>query len=244
MSNRKIALVFASYKELETLPTLLKELSTYINSQHVIIVSDDSPEEIRIELVEKCIDALASKESKIDFSFGTSKAGRGAAILRGFKFASEKYGPFDFFIEADSDGSHTAFDINKLIMNKSEADLVIGSRYLPESKIIGWPISRKLFSKMLNSIIPYLLNIKCTDITNGLRRYSTRAVEAFYEEEPKNTGFVYLSEQALIVKNKKLTITEVPITFINRTIGESTVGLKEVLISLRGIFSLIKMEKE
>lgn len=244
MSNRKIALVFASYKELETLPILLKELSTYINSQHVIIVSDDSPKEMRIELVEKCIDALAPKESKIDFSFGTSKTGRGAAILRGFKFASEKYGPFDSFIEADSDGSHTASDIHKLIMNKSEADLVIGSRYLPESKIIGWPISRKLFSKMLNSIIPYLLNIKCTDITNGLRRYSTRAVEAFYEEEPKNTGFVYLSEQALIVKNKKLTITEVPITFINRTIGESTVGLKEVLISLRGILSLIKMEKE
>ena len=243
MSNRKIALVFASYKELKTLPILLKELSMYLNSQHVIIVSDDSPEEIRMELVEKCKNALASKESKIDFSFGKYKVGRGAAILRGFKFASEKYGPFDFFIEADSDGSHTAFDINKLITNKSEADLVIGSRYLTESRIIGWPISRRLFSKMLNSIIPSLLNVKCTDITNGLRRYSKRAVEAFYEEQPKNTGFVYLSEQALIVKNKKLTITEVPITFINRTIGESTVGLKEVFISLRGIYLLIKIEK-
>ena len=50
MSNRKIALVFASYKELKTLPILLKELSMYLNSQHVIIVSDDSPEEIRMEL--------------------------------------------------------------------------------------------------------------------------------------------------------------------------------------------------
>jgi hypothetical protein len=71
-----------------------------------------------------------------------------------------------------------------------------------------------------------------------------RAVEAFNETQPKNTGFVYLSEQAVIVKNKKLITTELPITFINRTIGESTVGLKEILISLRGIFLLIKMEKE
>ena len=240
----KIAIVFASYKEVEALPILLGELSPYLNTQHVVIVSDDSPHEIRGELMEKCRSAFTSTDSKIDFSFGTHKAGRGAAILRGFKFASEKYGPLDFLIEADADGSHSAVDINRLMNNKSKTDLIIGSRYLPESIIIGWPISRKLFSKLLNSLLPYLFNVNCTDITNGLRRYSSRAVKVFNENSAKNSGFVYLSEQALIVKNNKLTITEVPTTFINRTMGKSTVGFKEVFNSLRGIILLIKMEKK
>jgi hypothetical protein len=91
----------------------------------------------------------------------------------------------------------------------------------------------------LNLIIPKLLHVPCKDITNGLRRYSNRAVKILLESTPKNNGFIYLSEQAQLISKAKLTIAETPIIFENRIAGESTVGAKEILNSFIGIIKLI-----
>jgi dolichol-phosphate mannosyltransferase len=122
--------------------------------------------------------------------------------------------------------------------------MLIGSRYLKESAIVNWPLLRRIFSKILNSLIPVLLNINVTDITNGLRRYNNQSVDLILNFKQLSFGFTYLSEQALIVRAKNLKILEIPITFINRSRGNSTVGLKEIYSSIQGVFLLLKKKQE
>jgi dolichol-phosphate mannosyltransferase len=116
--------------------------------------------------------------------------------------------------------------------------VVIGSRYLPQSQIIGWPISRIFFSKVINFIIPKLLSLEITDVTNGLRRYSKNAIALLLEHPQYNTGFIYLTEQLLHINNSHISIEEIPIVFRNRSLGKSSVTFKEVLASILGLLTL------
>jgi len=239
MLSKKTVIVIASYNEITALPILISKISPSLNQNQVIVVADDSSITVREELIRKCNLEFKSNSSKLDFSFATRKSGRGAAIYRGIKFAIETYGTFDQYIECDSDGSHRAEDIVRILKMESKADLLIGSRYLSESEIIGWPLSRTIFSKLLNLTIPKLLMVQCKDITNGLRRYSNQAISVLLDNAPKNDGFIYLSEQAQLISRAKLTIEETPIIFENRIAGESTVGIKEILDSITGVFKLL-----
>lgn len=239
MRSKSTVIVIASYNEIQALPSFLSELAPILTKNETIVVADDSPIENRQQIQSGCESKFKSSQARLDFSFSNSKNGRGSAIYRGFKFAIEKYGQFDYFIECDSDGSHTPSDIVSLVNLIVPSDLIIGSRYLPTSKIIGWPRTRRVFSKILNALIPKLVGVRCTDITNGLRRYSANAVSDLLKHEPRNKGFMYLSEQAIILNNLGYSISEFPITFVNRTLGESTVGIKELSNSITGILKLI-----
>ena len=115
---------------------------------------------------------------------------------------------------------------------------------MKESSIIGWPIPRRVFSKILNSVIPFMLNVPITDITNGLRRYTPQALRQILLQEPINTGFTYLSEQAFVLHVSQLKIDEIPIIFVERIAGHSTVTWKEILTSLRGILYLLLLKKK
>jgi dolichol-phosphate mannosyltransferase len=239
----KNALIIASYKEVDALPILLKELVEFLDESDVVVIADDSPTEFRTRLQNDCESVFQNSKSSFLLSFGETKSGRGNAVRRGMGMALDKYPEIKFVIEMDADSSHQPADIQNVRNSISEADLIIGSRYLKASKIIGWPLSRRIFSRTLNLLIPRLLGIDVKDITNGLRRYKTRSAELFLAAEPKNSGFTYLSEQALILHRAGCLIEEVPTTFVNRTIGKSTVTYKEIISSLRGIFQLVKSNR-
>jgi len=136
MQDKSTLIVVASYNEIYALPSFLSELAPLITRNETVVVADDSPIETRELIKAGCESNFKSSAAKLDFSFSNSKNGRGAAIHRGLKFATQKYGEFDYFIECDSDGSHTPKDIVNLINSVDPSDLIIGSRYLPSSKII------------------------------------------------------------------------------------------------------------
>ena len=236
----QIAVIIPSYREFDALPTLLKELGKKLRVQDAIIVVDDSPQKESLIIEKNCRNALENSSAKFLFVGSGMKSGRGHAIRRGLLIARDRFKNLKYAIECDADGSHRVQDIIKMRDYKYSVDLLIGSRYLSESKIQGWPISRRVFSRLLNKLIPVLLLINVTDLTNGLRRYSIAAITKILETPQVNPGFIYLSEQALIVHKSKLSISEIPITFINRVEGESTVTLREIILSLKGVQKLIK----
>jgi dolichol-phosphate mannosyltransferase len=238
----KTVIVIPSYNETLALPQLLRELKSGLSSLDAVIVMDDSPKEVAENIYQSCLDAVAN--SDIDFKFETSggKSGRGAAIRRGMVMALAEFPNVQHLIECDADGSHRPIDILKIKTSLSRADLLIGSRYLPTSRIEGWPISRKIFSWLLNQAIPRIMGIQLHDITNGLRRYSKVAVERIVSEPQLNSGFIYLSEQAVYINGAGMKIDEEPIVFVNRTLGKSTVTWREILSSFRGILKLLSTE--
>lgn len=232
-------IVIPSYNEAASLPVLLESLVGNLNASDSVIVIDDSASEIFLETRARCQKIFEVSESDLLIINNFPKSGRGAAVLTGMKIAAESYPNLEFLIECDADGSHTAEDILKMRKNLDGFDLLIGSRYLSESSIIGWPLSRKIFSRFLNLVVPRLLHVPTTDITNGLRKYSKAALSLIISHKQMNTGFIYLSEQAVIINGNGLVIEEIPISFVNRTIGQSSVTWKEVVNAQIGILNLL-----
>lgn len=125
----------------------------------------------------------------------------------------------------------------------SKIDLLIGGRYLSESQIVDWSVQRKIFSKLINFVVPRLLRIPVKAITNGLGRYSLKAINCIFEVKLMNNVFTYLSEKILSVRTKGLSILELPMVFINRVSGTSTVTYKEFFNSVKVILQLLFYKK-
>lgn len=239
--NAKVstAIIIPSYNETLALPELLREIKVGLSSDDAIIVMDDSQKEVSTQIQQKCHEAIQGSKCKFIFNNSGNKSGRGAAVRRGMIIALDNFPDLEAIVECDADGSHRARDILKIKDSLDRADLLVGSRYLKSSEIVGWPISRRLFSWLLNKTIPRLTKVHLRDITNGLRRYTKRAVLEILSEHQVNKGFIYLSEQAIVISNSGLVISEEPIIFVDRTQGTSTVTWREISNSLYGIFRLI-----
>jgi dolichol-phosphate mannosyltransferase len=232
----KSALVIAAYKEFENLRELLTALDKLLPPTVAIVVADDTGQETQIRIQEIVQESLPNGRNWL-ISFSNIKSGRGSAVLRGFELAALKFPAIEYFGECDADGSHRPIDIAEVLLSPN-SDFVIGSRYLPKSRIEGWPISRRIASRLLNFLIPKALNLETSDVTNGLRRYSHKSAKIIISHKQKNSGFIFLSEQALLLSKSGINSTEIPIVFVNRIHGESSVGLSEIIDSLRGVVLL------
>lgn len=233
------AIIIPSYNETLALPQLLRELKIGLSISDAILVMDDSSPEISNEIYVACQEAIQNTDFEFRFDNSGSKLGRGAAVRRGMTTVLTDFPNVEYILECDADGSHRSEDILKIKNLSERSDLLVGSRYLASSQIVGWPISRRIFSWTLNQLIPKLTGVELRDITNGLRRYSKQAVLKILEKDQVNTGFIYLSEQAIAVSKAHMELAEEPIIFIDRTLGRSTVTWREVAHSFFGILKLI-----
>jgi dolichol-phosphate mannosyltransferase len=229
------AIVIPSLNEKLALPNMLKKLGKLLKENHAVLVMDDSIAREAKYIDFHCQTAMENSEALYFFYSSGVKSGRGAAVMRGFSVAIETFPNLRYILECDADGSHQPKDIMKIMKSNLDVDLLIGSRYLKLSKISGWSFSRRLFSKLLNLIIPRIMNVPVYDITNGLRKYSIPAIHIIMRTPQKNKGFIFLSEQAELLNRNNLKIKELPIHFIDRTLGKSTVTIKEIFNSLIGL---------
>jgi dolichol-phosphate mannosyltransferase len=240
MNNQiSTVLIIPSYNETLALPQLLHELKAGLTGNDAVIIMDDSPPQTFDEIRRNCLESTKDSKFFLLFDNSGSKSGRGAAVRRGMEVALSEFPIVEKILECDADGSHRAVDILKIKNSMSKADLLVGSRYLTSSRIVGWPFSRRVFSWLLNQSVPKLTGVNLHDITNGLRRYSKSAVVKILSEKQKNKGFIYLSEQAILISKANMVLSEEPIIFVDRTLGISTVTWREISDSLHGIIKLV-----
>jgi dolichol-phosphate mannosyltransferase len=235
-------IVIPTYNEEETVCDLVEALiSSELPKNIAIVISDDSEIKKR-EIIFDKLDKISKKSSiKILFTVGNLKAGRGAAVQRGFKLMLKEEPNCQIFIQCDADGSHRAQDILKILKYSGTEEVVIGSRYLADSKIQNWPVARRIFSRVLNFSIPRILAIECKDITNGLRRYNRKSVKTICDAQTLVSGFLALTEEILILlRYGSPKIIEIPTVFVNRIKGESSVTLKDLRNSLHDLSRLAK----
>lgn len=155
-----------------------------------------------------------------------SKGGRGKAVLEGIKFALEKN--YGLIVEIDADFSHNPQELPTLLAVSGDNTLVIGSRYARGSKIVGWPLKRRVFSKLANFYANLVLGIGLSDYTNGYRVYGRKAAEKIDFDKVRSSGYIVLSEIAYQLFKKGVKFVEVPTIFINRRQGVSNFSLKEI----------------
>ena len=225
-----ISIIIPTYKEKDNIFKLTQMILSILPKAIIYIVDDTKNLNLKRYF----------KNKRIKYFLRKNKKGRGSAVIYGLNKSLQKK-THKIFIEMDADFSHNPNELRKKInyFTKKKLDLLISSRYLKKSKIINWPISRLLFSKLSNLLARILLRVGVTDYTNGYRVYSRKSAELIVKKCGKiGDGFIVLSEILLTIKLKKYKIDEMPSIFINRKRGESSINLKLIIQSLFGIIRL------
>ena len=235
----EINIIIPTFNEDKNIILLLRNIKKNIPTASIAIV-DDSKNNIMKQILKQ-----NKFEKSIKYFHRINSKGRGSAVLYGFRQLLKKR-KNQIFIEMDADFSHKPSELKKNIrlFQKKKIDLLIASRYLPKSRIINWPLSRKIFSKLSNILAKTLLNIDVKDYTNGFRIYSKKATRLITNKCGKiGDGFIVLSEILLVLNINKFKIHEVSTVFVNRKRGESSVNLRLVLQSFFGLIRLFLIKK-
>lgn len=101
------------------------------------------------------------------------------------------------------------------------ADLAIGSRWVPGGAVVNWPRNRHLLSRGANLYANVLIGLGVNDATAGFRAFRRETLETLDLEDVESTGYCFQIDMTRRVKDAGLRIAEVPVTFVERELGES-----------------------
>ncbi len=137
--------------------------------------------------------------------------------------------------EMDADGSHQPEQLHRLLAALPDADLVIGSRWVPGGSVVNWPLRRELLSRGGNLYVRLLLGIEVRDATAGFRLFRRATLEKIDLDSVESTGYVFQTDMVARTLRAGLTVREVPIEFVERVRGDSKMSGAVATESLRRI---------
>lgn len=228
----KTAVVIPSYNEKQNLAKIIPQIISLLPNVYIVVVDDNSPDNTRKKITE-----MQKKYKHLYLINRDKKEGRGSAVIEGFSYAYKKM-KADIFIEMDADLSHNPKELLSIIAASRKKTVVIGSRYLPKSRIINWSILRRITSKLSNLLIKILLHLPMSDNTNGYRCYQKDAIKTILSYRFVSRGYMVLSESADVLFKSGFRFVEVPTVFHNRKIGKSNATLREFINSLVNLIQL------
>ncbi|MHC1739607.1 MAG: polyprenol monophosphomannose synthase [Anaerolineaceae bacterium] len=212
-------IVIPTYNELENLPILSERLFQLpISDLKLLVVDDNSPDGTG-----KLADSLAaSNPDKVFVLHRAGKLGLGTAYVSGFKRALELGA--ERVVQMDADFSHPPEKLVEFMQAIQDADLVIGSRYVPGGSVDrDWAFTRKLLSSFGNFYARTLLNGRIHDMTGGFRMWRREVLERMPLDSVKSNGYMFQVEMAYIAQLMNLRVKEIPIYFAERKFGKSKI---------------------
>jgi dolichol-phosphate mannosyltransferase len=216
--------IVPTYNERENLPILVAELMRQPNVR-VLVVDDKSPDGTG-----DVADGLArAYAGRIDVMHREGIRGLGRSYIDGI--AQGIHEPVDVICQMDADLSHDPRHLPALIAATGQADVVIGSRYVPGGAIRNWPLQRLLLSRFANVYIRQITRLNAHDCTSGYRCWRRAALAAMPLDRFISDGYSFLVEMLFTASGQGLRIAEVPITFVERHQGESKLSRAVLLES-------------
>lgn len=228
----EVAVIIPTYNEKENIAETISLICKTVPNVLIYIVDDNSPDDTKSVVKE-----IADKNHNIFLIVRKKKNGRGGAVMVGMKNAL-KNEKTKYFMEMDADLSHSPLQIPRILEKRGEGVICIGSRYIKGSKIVNWPPKRIILSGLANRYISLILRVKIHDFTNGFRCYPREAVKVMLKNKIQHKGFIALSESVFLLSKKGFKFVEIPITFRDRTKGESNATVSEVLMSLLAVIQI------
>ena len=219
--------VIPTYNEIDSLPHTLEALHSWVPDADVLVVDDGSPDGTG-----DWADARAAEDPRVRVLHNPAKGGLGAAYLAGFERALE--GDWEIICEMDADGSHRGRDLPQLLRAVHDgADLAIGSRWIPGGAVVNWPRNRHVLSRGANVYANVLMGLGVNDATAGFRAFRRSTLEAIRLDDVESAGYCFQIDMTRRVSDAGLTIVEVPVTFVERELGESKMSgniIREALV--------------
>jgi len=220
-----VAVVVPTYNERDNVEIIASRVRSAVPDAHLLVVDDNSPDGTG-----EIADKLAREDSHIHVLHRAGKEGLGPAYIAGFRWALER--GYDAIVEMDADGSHQPEELPKLLAALADADLVLGSRYVPGGAVLNWARSRELLSRTANTYTRLILGLKLKDATGGYRVFRASTLRHIGLDNVDSQGYCFQIDLARRTLSAGLTVTEVPITFVERERGASKMSRKIVLEAL------------
>jgi dolichol-phosphate mannosyltransferase len=215
--NPSALVIVPTYNERGNLPTLIDELMAHDNVR-VMVVDDQSPDGTGA-LAEEL---AARHPGRVEVMHRTGRRGLGRSYIDGIRKGLAE--DVDVICQMDADLSHDPRHLPDLIHAVANADVVIGSRYIPGGAIVNWPKRRQLLSRFANMYIRTVTRLGARDCTSGYRCWRRRALAALPLDQFISDGYSFLVEMLFVASRRGCRIAEVPITFVERRVGESKVS--------------------
>jgi dolichol-phosphate mannosyltransferase len=222
--------VIPTYNEAQSIGIILEGLKNL--DLDILVIDDGSPD--------GTADVVRAHDVEVFERSG--KQGLGSAYRTGFSIGIQR--GYTYLIQMDADGSHQIQDLEKMMEWIGAADLLIGSRWVQDGAIANWSKFREYLSKSANAYANLLLSLGVKDTTSGFRIYTAELLQQMEVATIRSEGYCFQIEMTRRAISRGGSVSEIPITFIERAHGQSkmsfVIALEAVLrITAWGALRLI-----
>jgi len=215
----KTLTLVVTYNEADNIARLVPEILKHVPDSSVLVVDDNSPDGTAT-----VVQNIARKDSRVQVICRTTERGYGSATIAGMRYGIDN--GFEALLTLDADFSHDPADLPRLRAALDSADVAIGSRYIGGVRVLNWEVRRLLLSLGANAYVRSLSGLACVDCTSGFRGYRTTLLRGVPLDRIRTTGYAFLPE--LLFSFGRVRVTEVPICYTERRLGESKMSKKVI----------------
>ncbi len=211
----KALVIIPTYNESANLSQILPLVLEQDPRIDVLVVDDGSPDGTG-----EIADSIAQTNSRVNVLHREKKLGLGTAYISGFRWGLER--DYEYLFEMDADFSHDPDHIPEFLEAATDADLVLGSRYLGgKVTVVNWPMGRLLLSYFANIYAKVVTGHNICDATGGFKCFRRRVLESLDLGSVRSNGYAFQIEMSFRTWRKGFDIKEIPIVFTDRTDGQS-----------------------
>ena len=225
--NNKILLIIPTLNEFGNIQKIYKNVKKIFKKIDIIFIDDNSTDGSKDAIIN-----LSRKDKKVNYIFRKKKLGIGSAHKVGIKLAKKK--KYRYVCTMDADGAHNPKYIKKMFKFIIENNIVITNRFLLKDSLKNWEMKRVLITKLRFHFIKFLLGSKL-DGSGGFRLYDLKKININDIFMSKSNNYNFLWESIFLLE-KRYKIYEIPIILPHRSIGNSKMKFKDLII---GFFSLL-----
>ena len=221
----RIVVIIPTYNERQNLPLITARLRAAVPEAHILVADDNSPDGTGV-----IADDLAAADDHVHVMHRRGKEGLGAAYLASFDWALDN--GYDVVVEMDADGSHQPEQLPRLLDALRDADLVLGSRWVPGGSVVNWPKSREALSRGGSLYTRMMLGVPMKDATGGYRAFRADTLRKIDLTGVESAGYCFQVELGWRAVKAGMRVREVPIDFVERELGDSKMSQKIVVEAL------------
>ena len=215
-NGRGVWVVVPTFNERENLVRVVDAILIALPECNVLVVDDHSPDGTGA-----LADTMAAANPRVEVLHRSRKEGLGMAYREGFRRVLDKPGTMAV-VQMDADLSHDPADLPRLVAPlMRDADLVLGTRWMPGGGTVGWPLHRRLLSRSGTLFARTVLLLPYRDMTGGFKAWRRELLEGIRLRETDAKGYGFSIECTWWAHRRGATIREIPIIFREREAGRS-----------------------
>jgi len=228
---RRALICLPTYNERENLGPITEAILAAAPDVDVLVIDDGSPDGTGL-----LADELAAREPRVHVLHRAKKEGLGKAYLAGFDWALAR--DYGLVLEMDADFSHDPGYLPAMLAKAEEADLVLGSRYVPGGGTVNWGLGRKILSRGGSLYARTILGVRIRDLTGGFKCFRREVLEAIELGTVECSGYAFQIELTYRAILRGFRVAEIPIVFADRRVGQSKMSRRIVLEAIGKVWGM------